>query len=42
MATTFEPLLHLERYHLSTIEERVKKILIEQLGAKEEEVTTRA
>jgi len=39
---SFEPLLHLERYPMSTIEERVKKIVVEQLGVKEEEVTTNA
>jgi acyl carrier protein len=39
---TFEPLLHLERYPMSTIEERVKKIVVEQLGVKEEEVTQNA
>ena len=38
----FEPLLHLERYPMSTIEERVKKIVVEQLGVKEEEVTNSA
>ncbi|KAG1469378.1 hypothetical protein G6F57_012212 [Rhizopus arrhizus] len=42
MATTFEPQLHLERDPMSTIEERVKKIVVEQLGVKEEEVTNSA
>jgi acyl carrier protein len=34
--------LHLERDLMSTIEERVKKIVVEQLGVKEEEVTNSA
>jgi acyl carrier protein len=38
----FEPQLHLERDPMSTIEERVKKIVVEQLGVKEEEVTNSA
>jgi acyl carrier protein len=42
MAFFEPPLLHLERYPMSTIEERVKKIVVEQLGVKEEEVTTSA
>jgi acyl carrier protein len=31
-----------ERIHMSNIEERVKKIIVEQLGVKDEEVTNEA